>query len=159
MHVQSVPQDESLYYGLARPSLRKEQPPIMTSSQSDPEKVVSTPAVALVEENSEEDIEKHGYALDAAALGNTGNLKLASDGHTILIPQPSSDPYDPLNWSQHKKHLILFIISACAFLPDYGSVTGNVVLLTQSKYPHLVRACLGGYKSLTAYDLGLSTFL
>lgn len=108
---------------------------IMMSSQSDPEKVTSSSAVGVVEDSGQEDFEKHGYALDAAALGNAGNLKLASDGHTILIPQPSSDPFDPLNWSQFKKHLILFIISACAFLPDYGAVTGNVVLLTQAKYP------------------------
>lgn len=118
----------------------------MMSRQSDPEKVLPS----HVEENPELDIEKYGYALDADALGNAGNLKLAADGHTILIPQPSSDPLDPLNWSRLKKHLILFTISACAFLPDYGAVTGNVVLLTQSKYPHYIEGYSRGYKSLTS---------
>lgn len=61
-----------------------------------------------------------------------GNLKTAGDGHTILIPQPSEDPLDPLNWSPFKKHVILFIISFAAFLPDYGSATGAVTLIPQS---------------------------
>ena len=80
-----------------------------------------------------------GYVLDARlykhelGASDTAELKTASDGSTILIPQPSSDPNDPLNWSQLKKHAFLFIISATAFLPDYGSSTGAVTLLPQSK--------------------------
>lgn len=61
-----------------------------------------------------------------------GDLKTARDGHTILIPQPSEDPLDPLNWSPVKKHIILFIISFAAFLPDYGSATGAVTLIPQA---------------------------
>ena len=37
------------------------------------------------------------------------HLKLAGDGKTLLIPQPSDDPQDPYNWSTTKKNL--------AFLP------------------------------------------
>jgi hypothetical protein len=29
----------------------------------------------------------------------SANIKTAKDGHTILIPQPSEDLSDPLNWS------------------------------------------------------------
>lgn len=61
-----------------------------------------------------------------------GNLKTAKDNHTVLIPQPSDDPRDPLNWSPVKKHVILFIISFAAFLPDYGSATGAVTLIPQA---------------------------
>lgn len=61
-----------------------------------------------------------------------GELKTASDGHTVLVPQPSEDHNDPLNWSPVKKHLILLIISFAAFLPDYGSATGAVTLLPQA---------------------------
>jgi hypothetical protein len=61
-----------------------------------------------------------------------GNLETAKDGHTVLIPQPSDDPRDPLNWSPVKKHVILFIISFAAFLPDYGSATGAVTLIPQA---------------------------
>lgn len=94
--------------------------------------------------SSHEDIEKpstahvspklHAQDLDLDRLGETegyvlsantfhledqaeANLKLAQDGKTILIPHPSDDPTDPLSWSQVKKHVILLVASACAFLP------------------------------------------
>lgn len=74
--------------------------------------------------------ENEGYVLDAESDGS--GLKLAKDGHTRLIPQPSDDPRDPLNWSWNKKHMILFIVAATAFLPDYGSATGAVTLIPQA---------------------------
>jgi predicted MFS family arabinose efflux permease len=78
--------------------------------------------------------EKEGYIIT-----DTGhvNLKRARDGQTILLPQPSDDPRDPLNWSWTKKHLILIIISMSAFLPDYGSATGAVTLLPQAEIWHM----------------------
>jgi hypothetical protein len=97
--------------------------------------------------------EVEGYVLDAQA-GNASlrHLKTTKDGSTILIPQPSSDPNDPLNWSQTKKNLILAVVSCtgmcpllfqlkrieslilllAAFLPDYGSATGAVTLIPQA---------------------------
>ncbi|KAI0177953.1 major facilitator superfamily domain-containing protein [Pestalotiopsis sp. NC0098] len=64
--------------------------------------------------------------------GGHGAVKLAKDGHTRLIPQPSDDPNDPLNWSSRKKNICLFIVAATALLPDYGSATGAVTLLPQA---------------------------
>lgn len=86
--------------------------------------------------------ENDGYVIDAensdGSPSDTG-VKLAADGHTRLIPQPSDDPKDPLNWSWRKKHTILFIIAAAAFLPDYGSATGAVTLIPQAAYVPLLR--------------------
>jgi len=75
-----------------------------------------------------------GYVVDVdtEAASTEGGTKVAKDGHTRLIPQPSDDPNDPLNWSWGKKHLILFIISWASFLPDYGSATGAVTLIPQA---------------------------
>lgn len=86
--------------------------------------------------------EKEGYVLDASTFrtehgGQEAPLKLTPDGKTVLIPQPSDDPNDTLNWSQTKKHIVLFIISAVAFLPDYGSATGAVTLLPQATVWHM----------------------
>jgi len=81
--------------------------------------------------------EREGYVVDKES-GTQG--KVAKDGHTVLIPQPSDNPNDPLNWSWNKKHLILFVVSLTAFLPDYGSATGAVTLLGQAEY---VQAELG----------------
>lgn len=75
--------------------------------------------------------ESEGY-VTKVDTEHQGNLKTVEGGHTILIPQPSDDPQDPLNWSTVKKHVILFIISFAAFLPDYGSATGAVTLIPQA---------------------------
>lgn len=91
------------------------------------EKRVETAAKADIHEFREDE----GYIIDAEEVGLEG-VKLAKDGTTRLIPQPSDDPNDPLNWSQNKKHLMLFIVSLTAFLPDYGSATGAVTLIPQS---------------------------
>lgn len=84
--------------------------------------------------------EKEGYVLDAAQWEREHHgrhLKTATDGHTVLIPQPSDDPNDPLNWSQTKKNVILFVVSLTALLPDYGSAVGAVTLLPQSAIWHM----------------------
>jgi hypothetical protein len=73
-----------------------------------------------------------GYTADVDDE-HRGILKTAKDGHTVLIPQPSDDIRDPLNWSPVKKHVILFVISFAAFLPDYGSATGAVTLIPQAQ--------------------------
>ena len=77
--------------------------------------------------------EQGGYVLDTMLAQQEG-LKTTADGKTVLIPQPSDSLNDPLNWSSFRKHLILFIVSATAFLPDYGSATGAVTLIQQSTY-------------------------
>lgn len=90
--------------------------------------------------------ETEGYVLDQLSSDNDDDnhrgaargVKLAADGHTRLIPQPSDDPNDPLNWSWIKKHTILFVVAAAAFLPDYGSATGAVTLQLQAEYVSLI---------------------
>lgn len=59
--------------------------------------------------------------------------KTARDGCTVLIPQPSSSPDDPSNWSAFRKNAVLGVVIACSFLPDYGSVTEAVTLTLQAK--------------------------
>lgn len=65
--------------------------------------------------------------------GEYGNLKLAKDGHTVLVPQPSTDPNDPLNWSWRRKHLMLAVVSLTAFLGDFGSGAGIPLIVLQGK--------------------------
>ena len=75
-------------------------------------------------------VESEGYVINIERGGTT--VKLAKDGRTRLIPQPSDDPKDPLNWSWRVKHTMLFIVALTAFLPDYGSATGAITLLAQA---------------------------
>lgn len=78
--------------------------------------------------------EIEGYIIDITPENatKTSGLKLARDGHTVLIPQPSDDVNDPLNWGWAKKHMILLVVSFASFLPDYGSATGAVTLIPQA---------------------------
>jgi len=77
---------------------------------------------------------KDSYFLDASKVDTSEGLKFSRDHHNVLIPQPSEDPHDPLNWSQGRKNLILFVISATSLLADYGSATGAVTLIPQAQY-------------------------
>ena len=75
------------------------------------------------------------HILDIEEFGAEGQgLQTAHDGKTVLIPQPSSDPNDPLNWNPFKKHITLLVITVVAFLPDFGSSMGIVTLLPQAVY-------------------------
>ncbi|KAF2235849.1 MFS transporter [Viridothelium virens] len=60
-----------------------------------------------------------------------GNLKLAKDGVTILIPQPSDDPDDPLNWSWTQKHLALIPLIFASLLTDFSITWGSVLFQAQ----------------------------
>ncbi|KAK4888847.1 hypothetical protein LTR27_012308 [Elasticomyces elasticus] len=89
-------------------------------------------AVDTTESALDEALEaKEGYVLDVAFYENSG-LKTAADGRTVLIPQPTDDADDPLNWPQSKKLSILLVITFIAFLPDFNSATGVPALIPQS---------------------------
>jgi hypothetical protein len=99
--------------------------------------------------------EEKGYTLalepDASSsdIVDVSGLKLAEDGKTVLIPQPSDDPNDPLNWSRARKLTILLVVTCTSFLPgafkspspihyayrnavDFGSAAGAVTLIQQA---------------------------
>jgi hypothetical protein len=38
------------------------------------------------------------------------------DAHIVLVPQPSNDPNDPLNWPQWKKEMIIILVSGAALM-------------------------------------------
>ena len=80
--------------------------------------------------------DERAHILDASrsqVQPESGEISLALDGKTILIPQPSDDPNDPLNWSPKKKGITLTVISIVSFMPDFGSSMGIVTLLPQAR--------------------------
>lgn len=50
---------------------------------------------------------------------------------TVLRPQPSDDPNDPLNWSAFKKHAILFTIAWGSLTADFTSAAGIPCIFLQ----------------------------
>lgn len=76
--------------------------------------------------------EKEGYRIDASAFASGTHLQVASDGHTVLIPQPTDHANDPLTWSWRKKHITLFTITMISFLADFGSSIGIPSVIPQA---------------------------
>ena len=106
-------------------------------NSSDPERPVSSekheepaPKVNRLHEFNESE----GYVVDVEEASAETGIKVAKDGRTVLVPQPSDDPNDPLNWLWKKKHLTLFVIALASFLPDFGSAIGAVTLIPQALY-------------------------
>ncbi|EWZ33018.1 hypothetical protein FOCG_12569 [Fusarium oxysporum f. sp. radicis-lycopersici 26381] len=64
------------------------------------------------------------------------SLRLAEDGHTVLLPQPTDDPNDPLNWSSRKKHLILLVVAWAALTSDFTSAAGSAPVILQAAEWH-----------------------
>ncbi|PVH76624.1 MFS general substrate transporter [Cadophora sp. DSE1049] len=80
----------------------------------------STPQFEELENIKTKDLIRNGGIL-LDIEGRDISLKTAKDGHTILVPQPSDNPEDPVNWSQTKKHLILLTIAWGALCADFTS--------------------------------------
>ncbi|GAA6063018.1 hypothetical protein JCM10212_001797 [Sporobolomyces blumeae] len=103
------------------------------------------------------EVEKEGGNLlmeveDAAALG----LKTAEDGKTLLVPQPSDDPNDPLNWSSVKKGLMLAILALGAFGSDFQSGAGIPLLESQAEEWGLTPTHVNYAGNLNVLMLGLA---
>lgn len=65
------------------------------------------------------------------------HLRTSVDGETILIPQPSDHPDDPLNWSWRKKHSVLFALAVPALLTDWGMTWGSPLFPAQAATWHM----------------------
>ncbi|KAL1889395.1 hypothetical protein Cpir12675_005795 [Ceratocystis pirilliformis] len=81
---------------------------------------------------------------------NNGRLKtvMKNGDHLILIPQPSDDPNDPLNWPLWKRDLITFILSMSAiFATAQGSIlaANTIVITIEIKRKFTEVALLTGY--------------
>ena len=89
------------------------------------------------------------YFVKEQGPGAAGGLKLAKDGRTVLIPQPSDDDEDPLNWSWLKKHKALFALLLPSLLTDWGMTWGTTLFEAQAvtwhmSIPDAARSVSGG---------------
>lgn len=65
-----------------------------------------TPHVLQNHSDQEDYSEGHGD-FQVTMIPGAKDVKLAKDGKTVLIPQPSDDPDDVLNWKAGKKFRVL----------------------------------------------------
>ena len=82
--------------------------------------------------NDQHDYGETGDDIKLLADGQTHNLKTTADGSIILIPQPSNDPSDPLNWSKWHKIKVLVALTVASFLSDFGVTYGAAVFPEQA---------------------------
>jgi hypothetical protein len=78
-------------------------------------------------------------------------LKTTADGEIILIPQPSDDPNDPLNWSQWWKNSVMGILGILvAVTISQGSMIVPGLPLLSIKYHEsmntVTASLLGGHQ-------------
>jgi hypothetical protein len=67
-----------------------------------------------------------------SAGSDVSQLKTTKDGTTVLIPQPSDDPEDPLNWSWAKKNLVFMTLLPGCFLTDWVITWGTTLFEAQA---------------------------
>ena len=67
-----------------------------------------------------------------AGASDTSELKTTKDGTIVLIPQPSEDPEDPLNWTWLKKHAVFLSLLPGCFLTDWVITWGTTMFQLQA---------------------------
>jgi len=66
-----------------------------------------------------------------------GDLKTAADGITVLVPQPSDDSHDPLNWSWLKKHTVFLALLPGCLGSDWIITYGITLFVPQAMEWHM----------------------
>ncbi|KAL6250091.1 hypothetical protein RBB50_002392 [Rhinocladiella similis] len=87
------------------------------------------------------------------------DVKVAPDGHTILVPQPSDDPHDPLNWPSWRKHAILFSTGFFAFSMDFPVGAGVSCVFLQSAEFGLTPVAINHANNYSVLLVGLGGFV
>ncbi|KAK6383156.1 hypothetical protein LTR65_010393 [Meristemomyces frigidus] len=95
----------------------------------------------------------------AAGAPRDGNVKYSKDGTTILVPQPSDDPRDPLNWPLWRRDLttgILCLLSVIASTLSPLLAANTLTLTLYFKRSFTDIALLTGYHLL---GVGVAGFI
>ncbi|RGP64964.1 hypothetical protein FSPOR_7578 [Fusarium sporotrichioides] len=59
-----------------------------------------------------------------------------AEAGTLLLPQLTDDPNDPLNWPSRKKHLILLVVARAALTSDSTYAAGSALVILQAAEWH-----------------------
>jgi hypothetical protein len=55
-----------------------------------------------------------------ADFGSHHFVKQTGSKGPVLVPQPSNNPHDPLNWTRKRKFVIIFIANFFSFMLGFG---------------------------------------
>ncbi|OQU96344.1 hypothetical protein CLAIMM_02441 [Cladophialophora immunda] len=65
------------------------------------------------------------------------SIEMDGTDYRDVLPRPSTDPNDPLNWSWTEKHLVLFMVAAMAFQGPFDSASPAAGFLEQAPAYHV----------------------
>jgi hypothetical protein len=86
-------------------------------------------------------------------------LELKRHGAIILVPQPSSSPNDPLNWSPLRKELIMvFLAFSSGVTTALGPMVTPGLPLVAQKYNVSIDMVASLVIGFLAFWIGLTTF-
>jgi len=90
-----------------------------------------------------------------AELEDAAHLKRAKDGIIILVPQPSDDPDDPLNWPIWRRDMITFFLCLMSIIASTVSplMAANTVTLLTYYAQNGVQVDVTDLALLTGYNL------
>jgi MFS family permease len=124
----------------------------------------STPPPEKQARNSSVDVEQlrtqHAHALDEAALRrelglpDDAVLKKSPEG-IVLIPQPTDDPRDPLNWGLWKKRTVMIMLAITAFTCDFSAAIGSPAIIPQAREWNTVPAMVNRATAGNTFMLGV----
>ena len=75
----------------------------------------------------------------------------------VLVPQPSNDPADPLNWSMRKKIFILGLVSVCTWIGIAQTLANQSGFFAQAEAYHKTATELSYSVSQEAWQRSIST--
>lgn len=81
------------------------------------------------------EVEAMGVTTPTLSDAKLSDAKTTAKG-VVLVPQPTDDPRDPLNWSQRKKYLILAILCLAGFASNVSALANQLALGVQAKVYH-----------------------
>ena len=94
-----------------------------------------------------------------ADIGSHHFIKSEDRSSRVLVPQPSGDPHDPLNWSAGWKLSVAIAVSTLSFTQGFGPLSlGSMFTYMQAEYdvglPDVIQ-----FTGVTILVLGFSNFI
>ncbi|EED16212.1 conserved hypothetical protein [Talaromyces stipitatus ATCC 10500] len=86
-------------------------------------------------------------------------VKSSQGDHSVLVPQPSNDEHDPLNWAQFWKLCTVFCAMLCALVQGIGPIALAPMFPYYMKEFHASQAEVVELTGITILVLGFSNFI
>lgn len=85
--------------------------------------------------SEKQDLEVDGSERSIEEGKADSQVALKLDDHGLpLVPQPTDDPNDPLNWSDTKKYSVLAVVSILSFFSTFALAVMNPACLSQFQF-------------------------